>query len=74
MNVLLDRLGDMGVENSLIIMDNAEYHKRKPDGTPVANWKKHEMLSACERYGMSIEPNQLKSELWDKLSTYIQLR
>ena len=41
---LLDALKKQNTENTIIIMDNAKYHKNIPDDTPRTGWKKALLL------------------------------
>ncbi|RHY15598.1 hypothetical protein DYB36_005030 [Aphanomyces astaci] len=69
---LLAELGDMGVANAYIVMDNAKYHKGRPVGTPTSRLCKTTLQAACTRYGIPFEPTDFKSILWGKLSAYIE--
>ena len=45
-------------EPSIIILDNAKYHKNKPTGTPNASkMKKEEVLKELERIGIEHDEN-----------------
>ena len=61
---LLQALADQNVQNALIVMDNANYHKSLPEATPKGKWKKSRMIEYC------VEPNiphcaiELISVIW----------
>ncbi|RHY31208.1 hypothetical protein DYB25_013680, partial [Aphanomyces astaci] len=69
---LLAELGDMGVRNAYIVMDNAKYQKGRHVGTPTSRLCKTTLQAACTRYGIPFEPTDFKSILWEKLSAYIE--
>ena len=67
---LLDYLRDQGIHNTIIIMDNAKYHKRKPFDTPQQSSKKCVLQEACAKYGVPYDAEEPKSLSWAKLSEY----
>ena len=44
MRNLLDALKEQKIKNTIIIVDNAKYHKNIPDDTPRTGWKKALLL------------------------------
>ena len=68
---LLSELHVKGIQNSIIVMDSAKYHKTLPQDTPKGNQKKAILQAACSRYDIPFEYTDLKSMLWEKLKTYI---
>ena len=71
MEALLDELQKRGIENTVIIMDNAKYHKTLPDDTPKKAWKKADLVTACAKYGVPVAPTDTKPVLWDKLQKHV---
>ncbi|RHY99869.1 hypothetical protein DYB35_012153 [Aphanomyces astaci] len=71
-NSLLDELDALGVQGAYIVMDNAKYHKGRPQGTPSSRQCKRTLQEACVAYGIPFEEKEFKSALWQKLSEYIQ--
>ncbi|RHY18959.1 hypothetical protein DYB32_010304 [Aphanomyces invadans] len=69
---LFAELDGLGVVNACIVMDNAKYHKGRPSGTPTSRLCKKSLQAACTRYGLSFEPSDFKSILWEKLSVHIE--
>ncbi|KAH9085144.1 hypothetical protein LEN26_020628 [Aphanomyces euteiches] len=69
---LLDELDTHGVQNVLITLDNAKYHKGLPSSTPTSGKRKSTLLDACSLYGIATSGDEYKSELWQKLATYIK--
>jgi transposase len=72
MSKLLDALDKRHIENAIIVMDNAKYHRNLPEGTPKSNFKKSVLQKACKEYGISFEPTETKAMLWPKLSEYVR--
>jgi len=68
---LLDSLDHRGIQNAVIVMDNASYHKTYPQGTPKRTSKKAELITACQKYGIAHE-NQTCEVLWGKLSEHMK--
>ncbi|ETV77498.1 hypothetical protein H257_08908 [Aphanomyces astaci] len=52
-------------------MDNAKYHKGRPQGTPSSRQCKRTLQEACVAYAIPFEEKEFKSALWQKLSEYI---
>lgn len=72
MNKLLMALEQRGIQNAIIVMDNAKYHKNKPPDTPKSNTRKADMIAACLRYGLPADATETKSMLWARLQSYIK--
>eukprot|EP00049_Salpingoeca_infusionum_P003784 m.70817 g.70817 ORF g.70817 m.70817 type:complete len:604 (+) comp12270_c0_seq1:27-1838(+) len=72
MHKLLASLEQRNIHNTIIVMDNAAYHKTKPKDTPKHSTNKADMLAACERYGLPIDPRVSKATLWAALRHYIK--
>ncbi|RQM31148.1 hypothetical protein B5M09_005203 [Aphanomyces astaci] len=70
---LLDELNRCGATNTLIIMDNAKYHKGRPADTPSGGQRKEKLLAACATYGIDADVSELKSVIWGKLATHVAL-
>ena len=71
MDKLLQALAHRNVENALIVMDNAKYHKCLPDGTPKGSWKKQRMVEYCNEHNIPVSPSDLKNVIWDRLKKHI---
>ncbi|KAF0702437.1 hypothetical protein AaE_015926 [Aphanomyces astaci] len=67
---LLDDLADRGISNTIIVMDNAKYHKCIPDATPRFSWRKADLMVACDALGIEHTPGELKASIWSKLQPY----
>ncbi|RHY24281.1 hypothetical protein DYB32_008903, partial [Aphanomyces invadans] len=69
---LMDDVEDLGWRSAVFVMDNAKYHKVKPESTPKGNWKKEDMYQACLKYGLNdVSQSDLKSAMWAKLKKYV---
>ncbi|ETW07098.1 hypothetical protein H310_03168 [Aphanomyces invadans] len=65
---LMDEVEDLGWRSAVFVMDNAKYHKVKPESTSKGNWKKEDMYQACLKYGLNdVSQSDLKSVIWAKL-------
>ena len=71
MDKLIEALAAWNVQSTLIVMDNAKYHKSLPEGTPKGSWKKQRMLEYCNEHGIDVNPSDLKSIVWDTLKKYV---
>lgn len=71
MKKLLDALEIRGVKNSIIIMDNAKYHKTLPANTPKQGWTKAQLIQACMSRGIPIEDGECRSTIWARLKAVI---
>lgn len=69
---LLDALEYLEILNTVVVMDNAKYHKTSLANTPKRCQSKTAMQEACTRYGIPHFPRDLKSTLWSKLKEYIK--
>ena len=49
------------IENTIIIMDNAKYHKNLPDDTPQMVWKKGNLLDEFSKRGIQVLNKSIKS-------------
>ncbi|ETV69287.1 hypothetical protein H257_14914 [Aphanomyces astaci] len=67
---LLVDLADRGISNTIIVMDNAKYHKCIPDATPRFSWRKADLMVACDALGIEHTPGELKASIWSKLQPY----
>jgi len=63
MEKLLAALGTRNVQNCVIIMDDAKYHKSFPEGTPKSQWKNQELVDFCEAEGTPFLPIDLKTAI-----------
>jgi hypothetical protein len=70
---LLNELAKQHLGNCIIIMDNAKYHKVRPADTPRFGWKKADLQGACARFGVEVDPCDLKSAIWSKLKPHVAL-
>eukprot|EP00049_Salpingoeca_infusionum_P019447 m.361900 g.361900 ORF g.361900 m.361900 type:complete len:553 (-) comp19975_c0_seq1:79-1737(-) len=59
------------IRNTVIVMDNAKYHKTLPPDTPKFGWSKAELLEACETFGIEIDPRSTKPLIWSQLKPKI---
>jgi transposase len=71
MRKLLSSLAKRGLKNTVIVMDNAKYHKTLPDSEPRKSWKKDRLQQACTARGIPFENMDTKAILWDKLQKNI---
>ena len=60
---LLDEVESCGLRGVTFVMDNAAYHKGKPDGTPKGTWSKELLYLACLDYGIPVSPLDLRSPM-----------
>ncbi|RHY40153.1 hypothetical protein DYB38_009574 [Aphanomyces astaci] len=68
---LLDELAARNLQNTIIVMDNAAYHKCRPADTPAFRSRKVELQIACDRSGQDSTPSDLKSVLWAKIKPFV---
>ena len=67
MKVLLQSLKAHNIENTIIVMDNAKYHKCLPQDIPKPGWKKQEIINWCLKNGVSVDKRDLKDTLMKKV-------
>ena len=72
MQTLLDTLSGMGIQNAVIVMDNAKYHKTLPEGTPKSSWKKENLINYCHANNIAVNPGDLRSILWERVKVWVQ--
>ena len=72
MKKLLEALAARNVQNVLIVMDNAKYHKSLPEGTTKGSWKKQRMVEYCQEHNVPFDPSDLKSVIWDRLRKHVE--
>ena len=72
MEILLQTLKDKNISNTIIVMDNAKYHKVLPDDVPRKSNKKVVLQDACQKYGIGYSMTDTKIMMWDKLRKYMQ--
>lgn len=72
MRKLLNALRTRGIQNAIIVMDNAKYHKQKPSDTPRRFQGKNVLRASCDRYGIDYISTDTKNVLWCKLSKFIE--
>ncbi|KAF0708863.1 hypothetical protein AaE_013064 [Aphanomyces astaci] len=68
---LLDELDANNIRNTIIVMDNAAYHKCRPADTPAFKSRKLELQQACDRFSVNWTPSDLKSVLWAKVKPFV---
>ncbi|KAG9408508.1 hypothetical protein AC1031_022126 [Aphanomyces cochlioides] len=68
---LIVDLESLGVQNALIAMDNAKYHKSLPPGTPKFSMKKNELQVCCIENGIPYDDSDIKSRLWSRLAPVV---
>ena len=56
--------------NSVIIIDNANYHSRNAEDFPVSKWRKAQFQSWLTENKISFKPDVLRSELWTLCKKY----
>lgn len=56
--------------NSLIVMDNAPYHSRRKEPTPIKSWTKGQLMEWLSSKGFTYPEKCLKSELWQIVERY----
>jgi hypothetical protein len=72
MATLLATLKERKIENAIIVMDNAKYHKKLPNNIPRKNSRKAVLHAACDEYSIPFTNDETKAELWEKLKKHIQ--
>lgn len=72
MQDLIDALQIRGIKNTVIIMDNAKYHKTLPEGTPKSFWKRSQIIEYCSANFLPIEERETKAMIWNRLKVIIQ--
>ena len=72
MKKLLEALAAWNVQNALIVMDNAKYHKSLPEETPKGSWKKQHMVEYCLEHNIPFDPSDLKSVISDCLRKHVK--
>ena len=72
MRKLLDALKKQNIDNTIIIMDNAKYHKNIPDDTPHMGWKKEKLLGECSKQGIQVPYKSIKTEVRKLLEPFIR--
>ena len=72
MEKLLDALSGMGIQNTVIVMDNAKYQKTLPEGTHKSMWKKQELVDFCLANNIVVNPGELKSVLWERVKQWVR--
>lgn len=72
MEELLKCLKNKGITNTVIVMDNAKYHKALPPDTPRQGNNKKELQAACKQYNINFDETDTKAMLWQKLAVYIE--
>lgn len=72
MEKLIQALKVRNINNAIIVMDNAKYHKKLPDTTPRKNSTKENLILACQQYGIEFRAGDTKFLLWNRLQEYIQ--
>ena len=68
MKILLQSLKDHNIENTIIVMDNAKYHKCLPNDIPKPGWKKQEIINWCLKNGVSVHERDCKQVLMKNVS------
>ena len=72
MRKLLDALKKQNIENNIIIMDNAKYHKYLPYDTPLMGWKNEKLLDECSKRGIQVPDKSIKTEIWKFMEPFIR--
>ncbi|EDQ91345.1 uncharacterized protein MONBRDRAFT_23645 [Monosiga brevicollis MX1] len=62
----------MGVQNAIIVMDNARYHKSLPASTPRQSQKKDDLVAACRQLGLDVGGSQTKQAIWAQVEPWIR--
>ncbi|OQR89225.1 hypothetical protein ACHHYP_20268 [Achlya hypogyna] len=70
-NSLMDEVEADGHRGVVFVMDNAKYHKGKPDHTPKGTWSKEWLYLACLEYGIEVSPFDLRETMWLLLQSYV---
>lgn len=63
MELFLTDLETHGIRNTIIVMDNAKYHKKLPPDIPSSTAKKSEIAAALTRLGVPYDVEMGKAEL-----------
>ncbi|ETV93264.1 hypothetical protein H310_12699 [Aphanomyces invadans] len=69
-NSKLAALKAEGIANTIILMDNAKYHKCVPEMTPKFTWPKGDLIDVCDSLGIPHSPGEIKASLWSKIAPY----
>lgn len=72
MEKLLACLETRGIQNAIIVMDNAKYHRKLPDSVPQNSWPKAKLLELCQSRNVAVRPNALKCELYSALMKHME--
>lgn len=64
-------LDDRNVQNALIVMDNAKYHKFLSNGNPKGSWKKQQMMDYYTKHNIPVSPVDSKGVIWDRLKNHV---
>ena len=72
MKKLLEVLSRMDIHNTVIVVDNAKYHKTLPDGTPKCSWTKQKLVDYCRLKSIPIDERDLKSVLWGRVKAFVK--
>lgn len=67
----LKDLDEQGIKNTIIVMDNAKYHKCLPKDIPPRNAKKGDIIAALKKYEIVHDAKDNKVKLVNKLYDYI---
>ena len=69
---LLDDLKKQNIENTIILMDNAKYHKNIPYDTSRMGWRKELLLDEYSKLGIRVPDKSIKTEILKFLDSYIR--
>ena len=69
---LLKELENEGIQNSVIVLDNAKYHKtlHQREHFPKGSDSTAVLRKACEHYGLDCAEKETKAMLWRKLQAH----
>ncbi|ETV70231.1 hypothetical protein H257_14259 [Aphanomyces astaci] len=69
---LLDEVEELRWSSAVFVMDNAKYHKGKPQSTPKGTRKKSDLYQACvDNMLTDVAPTDLKSTIWKTLKKHL---
>jgi transposase len=71
METLLQALEKHRITNTVIVMDNAKYHKTLPPDLPKKSWKKPNLIAACNERGIPVDAKDTRPMLWAKLEKFL---
>jgi hypothetical protein len=69
---LLQALSHRRIQNAVIVLDNAKYHKSLPATTPKSAWKVADMRQYCQVNEIPLDPKDTKRIIQAKMKPHLQ--